>query len=163
MALSKGRPMRKPIAITIIIAIAAALAVLAPTAAPAQEPKFLSGVTILDAVVDTDYPYFATVTVSVTCLMDIPSPGYVVATATLTQSNGSGHLASAFRPGAGGFPCQAGQVLVIPLRFGNRTDIKGRFLPGPADIHGFIEAFIDCCTEVDVVAIDPTTVILRPA
>src|SRR4029450_40644 len=77
MALSKGRPMRKPIAITIIIAIAAALAVLAPTAAPAQEPKFLSGVTILDAVVDTDYPYFATVTVSVTCLMDIPSPGYV--------------------------------------------------------------------------------------
>jgi hypothetical protein len=155
--------MRKPIAITITITIAAALAVLAPTAAPAQEPKFLSSATILDAVVDTDYPYFATVTVSVTCLMDIPSPGYVVATATLTQSNGSGHLANALRKGAGGFSCQAGQVLVIPLRFGNTADIKGRFLPGPADIHGFIQAFIDCCSEVDVVGIDLTTVILHPA
>jgi hypothetical protein len=155
--------MRKPIAIAITIAIAAALAVLAPTAAPAQEPEVLSSVTILDAVVDTDYPYFATVTVSVTCLMDIPSPGYVVATATLTQSHGSGHLANAFRPGAGGFPCQAGQVLVIPLRFGNTAAIKGRFLPGPADIHGFIQAFIDCCSEVDVVGIGPTTVILHPA
>jgi hypothetical protein len=153
--------MRKPIAIT--IAIAAALAVLAPTAAPAQEPKFLSSVTILDAVVDTDSPYLATVTVSVTCLMDLPSPGYVVASATLTQSNGSGHRANALRKGAGGFSCQAGQVLVIPLRFGNTVDIKGRFLPGPADIHGFIEAFIDCCTEVDVVGIDLTTVILHPA
>src|SRR4029453_17072673 len=149
--------MRKPIAIAITTTISAALAVLAPTAAPAQEPRFLSSATILDAVVDTDYPYFATVTVSVTCLMDIPSPGFVVATATLTQSNGSGHHAGAFRPGAGGFPCQAGQVLVIPLRFGNTTDIKGRFLPGPADIHGFIQAFIDCCSEVDGVGIDLTT------
>jgi hypothetical protein len=155
--------MRKPITITITIAIAAALAVLAPTAAPAQEPKFLSSATILDAVVDTDYPYFATVTVSVTCLMDIPSPGYVVATATLTQSHGSGHLANAFRPGAGGFPCQAGQVLVIPLRFGNTAAIKGRFLPGPADIHGFIEAFSDCSRGCETAVIGPTTVILRPA
>jgi hypothetical protein len=156
--------MRKPIAIAITIAIAAALAVLAPTAAPAQEPQVLSNATILDAVVDTDSPYFATVTVSVTCLVDIPSPGYVVATATLTQSNGSGHRANAFRPGAGGFPCQAGQVLVIPLRFGNTLDIKGRFLPGPADIHGFIQAFIDCCSQLDGTAgIGPTTVILHPA
>lgn len=156
--------MRKPIAIAITIAIAAALAVLAPTAAPAQEPKFLSSVTILDAVVDTHDPYFATVTVSVTCLMDIPSPGFVVAAGTLTQSYGSGHRANAFRKGAGGFPCQAGQVLVIPLRFGNTTAIKGRFLPGPADIHGFIQAFLDPSSrEVEVVGIDLTTVILRPA
>src|SRR4029453_7540604 len=140
--------MRKPIPIATTITIAAALAVLAPTAAPAQEPKFLSSATILDAVVDTDYPYFATVTVSVTCLMDIPSPGYVVATATLTQSNGSGHLANALRKGAGGFPCQAGQVLVIPLRFGNTAAIKGRFLPRPADIHGFIKDLLVCCSGV---------------
>ena len=141
---------------------------LAPTAAPAQEQQFLSNVTILDAVVnmDTHSPtvHEATVTVTVTCLVDITSPGWFRGTATLTQSAGSGRLASSLARGfgnaPGNVPCQAGRALVIPIRFSRQ---QGTFLPGRADIHGFIEVFSDCCTSADVVTIGPATVILHPA
>ena len=108
--------MRKPTAIAITIAIAGTLAVLAPTAAPAQEElQLISSITILDAVVDMD-THEATVTVSVTCLMDVPyfvGGGY----ATLTQRARSGRVASSLRSGFGTGGCLAGQVLVFPLRF----------------------------------------------
>jgi hypothetical protein len=150
--------MRKPIAIA--IAIAAALAVLAPTAAPAQEePQLLSSVSILSSVVDVDRQV-VTVTVSVTCLMDVPydvGPGY----AQLTQSEGSGRVASFVTKAFGANGCLAGQVLVFPLRFGG-THVP--FLPGPAVISGVIVATLACppCLDDDEASIGPATVILRP-
>jgi hypothetical protein len=143
--------------IVIAIAITAALAVLAPTAAPAQEPDLISSVTIVSAVIDTETGV-PTVTFSVTCLMDVPYQ--VFGAATLTQSHGSGRLASSFQKGIGGVPCQAGQVLTFSKRFGLQ---QGIFVPGPAEIRGFIEADLVCCLEADLQLIGPTTVILRPA
>ena len=135
------------------------LSLAAPAAALAQEePDVISDVTIVSAVVDiqTGVP---TVTVSVTCLMDVP--GQVRGEATLTQSYGSGRLASSWQGGFGGNPCQAGQVLSFPIRFGHQ---QGRFVPGPAQIHGFVEAQLVCCYFADdMESIGPTTVTLRPA
>jgi hypothetical protein len=141
------------------IAITASLILLAPTVARAQEPKLLSSVTILGAVVDTKTRN-ATVTVTVTCLMDIPEPGFVVGSATLTQTSGSGRSVSYLRKGIGDVPCQAGQALVFPIPF---SGVGDGFLPGPANIYGFLEADLDCCLQADLSLIGPTTVTLRPA
>jgi hypothetical protein len=136
------------------------LSLIPPTAALAQEePDVISDVTIVSAVVDmeTGVP---TVTVSVTCLMDV---GYQVrGEAVLTQSYGSGRLARSIQGGFGGSPCQAGEVLSFPIRFGHQ---QGRFVPGPAEIRGFMEAFLECCYSEadDMEDIGPTTVTLRPA
>ena len=51
-------------------------------------------------------------------------------------------------------------MITFAIRFGNQ---QGRFVPGPAEITGFVEAIIECCYFVDVASISPTTVILRPA
>jgi hypothetical protein len=136
------------------------LSLILPTAALAQEePEVISDVTIVSAVVDmkTGVP---TVTVSVTCLMDV---GYQVrGEAELTQTYGPGRLASSWQGGFGGSPCQAGQVLSFPIRFGHQ---QGRFVPGPAEIHGFMEAFLESGTSIadDMEGIGPATVTLRPA
>jgi hypothetical protein len=151
--------MRKPIAIAIAIAIAATLAVLAPTAAPAQEElQLISSITILDAVLDMD-THEATVTVSVTCLMDVPyfvGGGY----ARLTQRARSGRVASSLRSGFGTGGCLAGQVLVFPLRFSRQ---QGTFLPGAADLRVVVVATLACppCLDDDTEDI-ATTVTLRP-
>jgi hypothetical protein len=131
------------------------LSVAAPTAALAQEdPDIISDVTIVSATIDkTGVP---TVTVSVTCLVDVPLVGV---SATLTQSHGSGRLASSFQPG-GFSSCQAGEVLTFAIRFGPQ---QGRFVPGPEEITGFAEAILVCCVSADLESIGPTTVILRPA
>jgi hypothetical protein len=132
------------------------LSLAAPTVALAQEePDVISGVTIESATIDTETGV-PTVTISVTCLVDVPR---VRASATLTQSHGSGRLASSFQPG--GFrSCQAGEVLTFAIRFGPQ---QGRFVPGPAEITGFVEAILVCCVSADLESIGPTTVILRPA
>jgi hypothetical protein len=135
------------------------LSLAAPTAALAQEePDLISDVTIVSAIVDmeTGVP---TVTVSVTCLMDV---GYQVrGEATLTQSYGSGHFAQSIQGGFGGSPCQAGEVLTFPIRFGHQGS---RFVPGPAEIRGFMEVFLERGTyPADDGAGIGTTVILRPA
>jgi hypothetical protein len=98
-----------------------------------------------------------TVTISVTCLVDVP---IVRVEANLTQSYGSGRLASSYQPGAGYSSCQAGEVLIFAIRFGPQ---QGRFVPGPAEITGFVEAILECCYSADLESIGPTTVILRPA
>ena len=79
---------------------------------------------------------------------------------TVDMETGSGRLASSYQPGAGSSPCRAGEVITFAIRFGNQ---QGRFVPGPAEITGFVEAIIECCYFVDVASISPTTVILRPA
>jgi hypothetical protein len=135
------------------------LSLAAPTAALAQEePDVISDPTIVSAVVDMKTG-IATVTVSVTCLMDV---GYQVrGEATLTQSYGSGRFAFSSQGGFGGSPCQAGQVLSFPIRFPSPID---KFVPGPAKISGFMEAMIVCChLSAEVESIGPTTVTLRPA
>ena len=95
-------------------------------------------------------------TVSVTCLVDVP---LVRVSATLTQNHGSGRLTSSFQPGAFS-SCQAGEVLTFAIRFGPQ---QGRFVPGPADITGFVEAILVCCVSADLESIGPATVVLRPA
>jgi len=135
------------------------LSLAAPTAALAQEePDVISDVSIVSAVVDMKTG-IATVTVSVTCLMDV---GYQVrGEATLTQSYGSGRFAFSSQGGFGGSPCQAGQVLSFPIRFPSPID---KFVPGRAEISGFMEAMIVCChLSDDTESIGPTTVALRPA
>jgi hypothetical protein len=144
---------------TVTVLCAALLLSLAvPTAALAQEePDLISSPTIVSAVVDmkTGVP---TVTVSVTCLMDVTYQ--VRGEATLTQRYGSGRFASSIQGGFGGSTCQAGQVLSFPIRFGHQA---GEFVPGPAEIRGFMEAMIVCCHSDDLESIGPTTVTLRPA
>jgi hypothetical protein len=133
------------------------LSLAAPTAALAQEePDVISDVTIESATVNMDTG-IATVTVSVTCFVDVL---VVRVEADLIQSYGSGHLASSYQPGAGSSPCQAGEVLTFPIHHGNQ---QGRFVAGPAEISGFVEAIIECCYSADFASIGPTTVILRPA
>jgi hypothetical protein len=133
------------------------LSLAAPTAALAQEePDVISDVTIESATVDMETG-IATVTVSVTCFVDVL---VVRVEADLIQSYGSGHLASSYQPGAGSSPCQAGEVLTFPIYHGNQ---QGRFIPGPAEISGFVEAIIECCYSADFASIGPTPVILRPA
>jgi hypothetical protein len=142
-----------------VVSLCAALllSLAAPTVALAQEePDVISGVTIESATIDTETGV-PTVTISVTCLVDVP---LVRASATLTQSRGSGRLAaSSFQPG-GFTSCQAGEVLTFAIRFGPQ---QGRFVPGPADITGFVEAILVCCVSADLESIGPTTVVLRPA
>jgi hypothetical protein len=136
------------------------LSLAAPTVALAQEePDLISSVTIVSAVVDTETGA-PTVTVSVTCLMDVAHQ--VRGEATLTQRYGSGRLASSWQGGFGGSTCQAGEVLSFPIRFGHQN---GKFVPGPAQIHGFMEAFVGCCTSIadDMESIGPATVTLRRA
>jgi hypothetical protein len=92
--------------------------------------------------------------------MDVPydvGPGY----AQLTQSEGSGRVASFVTKAFGANGCLAGQVLVFPLRFGG-THVP--FLPGPAVISGVIVATLACppCLDDDFASIGPATVILRP-
>ena len=131
------------------------LSLAAPTAALAQEePDVISDVTIESATIDkTGVP---TVTISVTCLVDVP---IVRTRATLTQRLGSGRFASSLQPG-GFSSCQAGEVLTFAIRFGPQD---GRFVPGPAEITGFVEAILVCCVSAEVESIGPATVILRPA
>jgi hypothetical protein len=132
------------------------LSLAAPTVALAQEePDVISGVTIESATIDTETGV-PTVTISVTCLVDVP---LVRASATLTQSHGSGRVASSFQPGAFS-SCQAGEVLTFAIRFGPQ---QGRFVPGPAEITGFVEAILVCCVSADLESIGPATVVLRPA
>ena len=132
------------------------LSAAAPTAALAQEnPDVISDVTIESATIDTETGV-PTVTISVTCLVDVP---LVRASATLTQSRGSGRLASSFQPG-GFTSCQAGEVLTFVIRFGPQ---QGRFVAGPAEITGFVEAILVCCVSADLESIGPATVVLRPA
>jgi hypothetical protein len=137
------------------------LSLAAPTVALAQEePDVISSVTIVDATVDT-HTGVATVTVSVTCLM----PAAVVRgeVFTFTQRYGSGRyaLSSGY---TGSSSCQAGQVLTFPIRLFPFVPYVDRFVPGPAEIHGYMEAGI-CCVypSDDTESIGPTTVILRPA
>jgi hypothetical protein len=130
------------------------LSLAAPTALAQEDLDVISDVTIVSATIDkTGVP---TVTVSVTCLVDVP---LVRVRATLTQSYGSGRLASSFQPG-GISSCQAGEVLIFAIRFGPQ---QGRFVPGPAEITGFVEAILVCCISADLESIGPATVILRPA
>jgi len=132
------------------------LSLAAPTVALAQEePDVISSVTIESATIDVETGV-PTVTVSVTCLVDVP---LVRVSANLVQSHGSGRLASSFQPGAF-TSCQAGEVLTLAIRFGPQ---QGRFVPGPAEITGFAEAILVCCVSADLESIGPTTVILRPA
>ena len=129
----------------------------APPAALAQEdPDVISDVTIESATIDTNTGV-PTVTISVTCLVDVP---IVRVEANLTQSSGSGRAASSYQPGAGSSSCQAGEVLTFAIRFGPQD---GRFVPGPAEITGFVEAILVCCVSAEVESIGPTTVTLRPA
>ena len=140
-----------------VISLCAALllSLAAPTLALAQEePDVISDVTIVAATIDK--AGVPTVTISVTCLVDVP---IVRTRATLTQSFGSGRLASSFQPG-GFSSCQAGEVLTFAIRFGPQD---GRFVPGPAEITGFVEAILVCCVSAEVESIGPATVILRPA
>jgi hypothetical protein len=130
------------------------LSLAAPTAVAQEEPDVISDVTIVAATIDK--AGVPTVTISVTCLVDVPLVG---ASATLTQSFGSGRLASSFQPG-GFSSCQAGEVLTFAIRFGPQD---GRFVPGPAEITGFVEAILVCCVSAEVESIGPATVILRPA
>jgi hypothetical protein len=51
-------------------------------------------------------------------------------------------------------------VVTFPIHHGNQ---QGRFIPGPAEISGFVEAIIECCYSADFASIGPTTVIRRPA
>jgi hypothetical protein len=130
------------------------LSLAAPTAVAQEEPDVISDVTIVSATIDkTGVP---TVTISVTCLVDVP---IIRTRATLTQSLGSGRFASSLQPG-GFSSCQAGEVLTFAIRFGPQD---GRFVPGPAEITGFVEAILVCCVSAEVESIGPTTVILRPA
>jgi hypothetical protein len=144
-----------------ITALCAALllSLAAPTAALAQEePDVISSPTIVSAVVDTKTGV-ATVTVSVTCLMDVPAPGAVFGLAALSQSYGSGNFAYS-QQHFGWNTCQAGEVLTLSVRFPSWL-VGSRFLPGPAEIDGWIEArFVGA---EDTESIGPTTVILRPA
>jgi hypothetical protein len=130
------------------------LSLAAPTAVAQEEPDVISDVTIVAATIDK--AGVPTVTISVTCLVDVPLVG---ASATLTQSFGSGRFASSFQPG-GFSSCQAGEVLTFAIRFGPQD---GRFVPGPAEITGFVEAILVCCVSAEVESIGPATVILRPA
>ena len=133
------------------------LSLAAPTLALAQEePDVISDVTIVSATIDMETGV-ATVTVSVTCFVDVL---VVRVEADLIQSYGSGHLASSYQPGAGSSPCQAGEVLTFPIHHGNQ---QGRFVAGPAEVSGFVEAIVVCCYSADFARIGPTTVILRPA
>jgi hypothetical protein len=147
----------------IVVAVVAALllSLAAPGAALAQEPDVISSPTIVAAVVDTNTGV-ATVTVSVTCLMDV---GYSVGGwASLSQRYGSGRFAFDLQGGFGGGGCQAGDVLTFPVRF-PPLPVLDRFVPGPAEIRGFMEAFIESghLASDDTEAIGPTTVVLRPA
>jgi hypothetical protein len=144
----------------IIVSLCAALllSLVAPGAALAEEPDIISSPTIVSAVVETKTG-IATVTVSVTCLVDVP--GQVRGEATLSLSYGSGNFAFSSQGGFGGSTCQAGEVLTFPVRF---RPFVGRFLPGPAEIRGFMEAQLVCCFfSDDTESIGPTTVMLRPA
>jgi hypothetical protein len=131
------------------------LSLAAPAALAQEDPDVISGVTIESATIDTETGV-PTVTVSVTCLVDVP---LVRARATLTQSRGSGRVASSLQPGAF-TSCQAGEVLIFAIRFGPQ---QGTFVPGPAEITGFVEAILVCCISADLESIGPTTVVLRPA
>jgi hypothetical protein len=143
--------------IVVVLCAALLLSLAVPRAALAEDPDLISGVTIGAATVDPQTGV-ATVTFSVTCLVDIPFPGGVRGEATLTQSRGSGHRAFSSLGGFGGSTCQAGQVLTFPVRFPPFID---RFLSGPAEIRGFMEAL--CCFSGDTETIGPATVVLRPA
>ena len=134
------------------------LSLAAPGAALAEDPDLISSPTIASAVVDmkTGVP---TVTVSVTCLMDVA--GQVRGEGLLTQRYGSGRFAFSFQAGFGGHACQAGDVLTFPVRFGHQ---EGRFVPGPAEIGGFMEAQLVCCFfSDDTETFGPTPVRLQPA
>ena len=142
-----------------ITALCAALllSLILPMAALAQEePDVISSPTIVSAVVDTKTGV-ATVTVSVTCLMDVP--GQVWGQAALSQSYGSGNVAYSLQH-FGGSTCQVGEVLTFPLRCPSWL-VGSRFLPGPAEIDGWMEGRLACCDDTE--SIGPTTVILRPA
>ena len=146
--------------IVVVLCAPLLLFLAAPGAALAQDPAdLISGVTIGPATVDT-HTGVATVTFSVTCLVDIPFPGGVRGEGTLTQSRGSGHSPPfSTQGGFGGSTCQAGQVLSFPVRF-QSFRIDTRFLPGPAEFRGFMQAL--CCFSEDTESID-ATVVLRPA
>ena len=144
----------------IVVPLCAALllTLAAPGAALAEEdPDIISSPTIVSAVVDmeTGVP---TVTVSVTCLMPAAN---VRGEGLLTQRYGSGRFAFTYQGGFGGSTCQAGDVLTFPVRFPSWLD---GFVPGPAEIDGFMEAQVVCCYfSDDMESIGPTTVRLRPA
>jgi hypothetical protein len=157
VALVKGGAFMLRRRIVTSLCAALLLSLAAPTAALAQEePDAISDVTIESSTVDMETGV-ATVTVSVTCFVDVL---VVRVEADLIQSYGSGHLASSYQPGAGSSPCQAGEVLTFPIHHGNQ---QGRFVAGPAEVSGFVEAIVVCCYSADFARIGPTTVILRPA
>ena len=132
------------------------LSLAVPGVALAEEPDVISSPTIVSAVVDMKTG-IATVTISVTCLMDV---GYQVrGEGTLSQSYGSGRFAWSYQGGFGGSTCQAGDVLTIRARFPSPLD---KFVPGPAEIDAWLEAQIVCCHSDDFEDI-PTPVMLRPA
>jgi hypothetical protein len=140
--------------IVTLLCAALLLSLAAPGVALAEEPDVISSPTIVSAVVDTQTGV-ATVTVSVTCLMDV---GYQVrGEASLSQPDGSGQFAFSSNGGFGGIPCQAGDVLTFPVRF---SPFVGRFVPGPAEISGFLEAQVVGFFSDDTETIGPTTVVL---
>ena len=116
----------------VILLSALLLSLAAPGVALAEEPDVISSPTIVSAVVDTKTGV-ATVTVGVTCLMDV---GYQVrGEASLRQLHGSGRFAFSSQGGFGGIPCQAGDVLTFPVRF-PPLPVLDKFRPGPAEIRG---------------------------
>ena len=144
----------------IVVPLCAALllSLAAPGAALAEEPDLISSPTIVSAVVNTKTGV-ATVTISVTCLMDVA--GQVRGEGSLSQRYGSGRFAFTYQGGFGGSTCQAGDVLTFPVRFPSWLD---RFVPGPAEIDGFMEAQVVCCYfSDDFEDLGPTTVRLQPA
>jgi hypothetical protein len=147
----------------IVVALCAALllSLAVPGVAMAEEPDVISSPTIVSAVVDMKTGV-ATVTISVTCLMDV---GYQVrGEGSLSQSYGSGRFAFDRQGGFGGSTCQAGDVLTFPVRF-PPLPVLDRFVPGPAEIRGFMEAFVVSgrLAADDTETIGPTTVVLHPA
>jgi hypothetical protein len=115
----------------IVVALCAALllSLAVPGVAMAEEPDVISSPTIVSAVVDMKTGV-ATVTISVTCLMDV---GYQVrGEGSLSQSYGSGRFAFDRQGGFGGSTCQAGEVLTFPVRFPPRFAGSWRHLSCPA-------------------------------
>jgi hypothetical protein len=147
----------------IVVAVVAALllSLAAPGAALAQEPDLISSPTIVSGVVDT-HTGVATVSVSVTCLVDV---GYQVrGEGSLIQRYGSGRFAWWYVGGFGGSTCQAGDVLTFPVRFASPPPLD-RFVPGPAEISGFMEAYVESghLAGYETETLGPTTVMLHPA
>ena len=140
---------------SILVALPLLISIATPPVGVAQDetPDVIADAAILSATIDVK-TRLPTVVITATC---VTAAEFVRVRLLLTQSFGKGQLALSLQSREGN--CVAGQVLNVPVVFGPQV---GRFLPGPAQIDGFVEARQMLGFPSDVESIPLTELILHP-